>query len=116
MYTKSLNIRDYQITHIPQYINSSKKCINSLINGIIKCAPVIAAFITIGTVFSLMEGVGSRYIPYDKLARSSTTVFVPDDVKMVPLNEAIWIPLVKSPHGFNLKKCTWSNFFCARPF
>lgn len=115
MYTNHLSIRDYQITNVLQYINPSKKCITNVINRVVKCAPLITAFLTIGTLFSLIQEVSTRYIPHDEIARTSTAVIVPDDVKIVPIDEAVWLHVVKSPQPLIPKRCTWSNFFCSRP-
>lgn len=115
MYNNYLNIRDYQIINLFQYVDPSKKCINNLINGIIKCAPLITAFITIGTLFSLIHEVNTRYIPHNEIVKTSTGIFVSDDVQIVPIAEAVWLEVTKSPRELIPKRCTWSNLFCARP-
>ncbi len=107
MYTNHLTIPSYQITNKSNYINN-------ITTRIIKCAPLITAFITIGTLFSLIQEVNTRYIPYDKTEITSTVTFTPDDVKIVPIWEAVWLYVAKSPKILSLERCTWSNFFCAR--
>ncbi|MGL4348455.1 MAG: hypothetical protein ACRCSV_03245 [Chlamydiales bacterium] len=87
MYSNSYAKHNYKIKHKwPNYMLISNNCVTTLTNKVIQCAPLIA----IGTLFSLFNGIEARYIPY-RPSETTTTLFIPDDVKIVPIREATWM-------------------------
>lgn len=111
MYSDHYAIQNYKIKDTwDSYITIPKNCVTTIANKVIKCVPLITALITVGAIFSLFNQIEARYIPYQQI-QTTTTTFIPDNVKIVPIAKAVWIYKEKT-----MRFCSLTNPWCMKKY